>query len=434
MAGRRFYPRRTELGTQPPTNIGVGELTISLRGRTIYVGQTQGPPIAWSADSASLASLQQLADDLAGLRDIVVTDADLETEITSIELAIDGIISSSATDAELLQALGPVRAAIDLLASEDGDTATAIAAIQNSIGNLDSVYATDAQLALAKGQLQAAIDAIVLTPGPQGPIGNTGAPGAAGAPGSIGPQGPIGNTGAPGAAGAPGAIGPQGPIGLTGAPGVAGAPGAIGPQGPIGLTGAPGVAGAPGAIGPQGPIGDTGPAGPGTAIRSATPPPNPTIATRWIELDPTGNEIYDFAWAWKSSEWRSDRLFTIGTGTGRTSGSTSPRQDLGGLPTWPGLSGYRLIRGSLRVNFEAAGSWSARIRKFANAATIADPAWINLPPISMTAKGALIVDLPIPTDSLIPLTLCALELTLTKGTPTPDSIFALSTSWVAVRA
>jgi hypothetical protein len=367
-------------------------------------------PEGYGQALATAAALQQLADDLASLRDIAATDADLDAEITSIQLALDSITNSSATDAELLQALGPVRAAIDLLASEDDATAMAITAIQSSIGNLDSTYATDAQLVQVREQLQAAIDAIALTPGPQGPIGNTGAPGAAGAPGAIGPQGPIGNTGAPGAAGAPGAIGPQGPIGNTGAPG------------------------APGAIGPQGPIGDVGPAGPGTAIRSATPPPNPTIATRWIELDPTGNEIYDFAWVWRSSEWRSDRLYTIGTGTGRTSGSTAPRQDLGGLPAWPGLSGYRLIRGSLRVNFEAAGNWSARIRKFANAATIADPAWINLPPISMTAKGALIVDLPIPTDSLIPLTLCALELTLTKGTPTPDSIFALSTSWVAVRA
>jgi hypothetical protein len=171
----------------------------------------------------------------------------------------------------------------------------------------------------------------------------------------------------------------------------------------------------------------------GAVPRLQAPPALPVIGQRWIEVAQTGTEIYDFIWVWRG-EWQSDRLFTIGTGTGRTSGSTSPRQDLGGLPAWPGLSGYRLIRGSLRVNCEAAGSWSARIRKFANAATIIDPAWINLPPISMTAKGAPIVDLPIPTDSLIPLTLCALELTLTKGTPTPDSIFALSTSWVAVRA
>jgi hypothetical protein len=387
-----------------------------------YTPQGYGPALA------SEQALQQLRDDISSLRDIAATDADLGAEVEELLATIDAIRQAGATDLELAAQLDPVLLSIGRLTSDDGDTATAIAAIQNSIGNLDATYATDAQLNQVATQLRGEINAITLTPGPQGPIGNTGAPGAAGAPGAIGPQGPIGNTGAPGAAGAPGSIGPQGPIGNTGAPGAAGA---IGPQGPIGNTGAPGVAGA---IGPQGPIGDVGPAGPGTAIRSATPPPNPTIATRWIELDGAGSEIYDFAWIWRSSEWRSDRLFTIGTGTGRTSGSTSPRQDLGGLPTWPGLSGYRLIRGSLRVNFEAAGSWSARIRKFANAATIADPAWINLPPISMTAKGALIVDLPIPTDSLIPLTLCALELTLTKGTPTPDSIFALSTSWVAVRA
>jgi hypothetical protein len=172
----------------------------------------------------------------------------------------------------------------------------------------------------------------------------------------------------------------------------------------------------------------------GAVPRLQAPPSLPIVGQRWIEVLPSGVEVYDFAWVWRGTEWQSDRLSTIGTGTGRTSGSTSPRQDLGGLPAWPGLSGYRLIRGSLRVNFEAAGSWSARIRKFANAATIVDPAWINLPPIAMAAKGALIVDLPIPTDSLIPATLSALELTLTKGTPTPDSIFTLSTSWAAVRA
>jgi hypothetical protein len=83
---------------------------------------------------------------------------------------------------------------------------------------------------------------------------------------------------------------------------------------------------------------------------------------------------------------------------------------------------------------EGPGSWTAKLRRFANAATITDPAWITLPPIVATAKGVQIVDIAVPTDSLIPLSLCALELNLAKGTPTPDSIFTLSLFWAAVRA
>jgi hypothetical protein len=52
----------------------------------------------------------------------------------------------------------------------------------------------------------------------------------------------------------------------------------------------------------------------------------------------------------------------------------------------------------------------------------------------MTAKGVQTFDLPVPANSLIPLTLCALELNLVKGTTSSDSIFALTTQWAAVRA
>ncbi len=167
-------------------------------------------------------------------------------------------------------------------------------------------------------------------------------------------------------------------------------------------------------------------------IRSAAAPANPPIGQRWIELESGGDEIYDFAWIWRGGEWRSDRLFPVSTGSGRISGNASPRQDLGGLPPWPGLAGYRLIRGALRANLEGGGSWTTKIRKFANAATIVD--WIPGPPIAMTAKGVGTYDVVVPTDSLLPQTVCALELNLTKTGNAPDSIFALTTQWAAVRA
>lgn len=169
-------------------------------------------------------------------------------------------------------------------------------------------------------------------------------------------------------------------------------------------------------------------------IRSAAAPANPPIGQRWIELESGGDEIYDFAWIWLGGEWRSDRLFPVSTGSGRISGNASPRQDLGGLPPWPGLAGYRLIRGVIRANLEGAGTWETKIRKFANAATITNPPWIVGPSISMTAKGVGTYDVVVPTDSLLPQTVCALELNLTKTGNAPDSIFALTTQWAAVRA
>jgi hypothetical protein len=168
--------------------------------------------------------------------------------------------------------------------------------------------------------------------------------------------------------------------------------------------------------------------------RLQTPPTTPAVGQRWIEVAGGGVEVYDFAWIWAGTEWRSDRLYTIGTGTGRTGGSAAARQDLGGLPPWPGLAGYRLIRGTLRASMEGAGSWTTKIRKYANAATIVDPPWIVGPTIVMAAKGVGIYPIDVPTDSLVPLTICALDLTVTKGNPVADTIFALTTQWSAVRA
>jgi hypothetical protein len=168
-------------------------------------------------------------------------------------------------------------------------------------------------------------------------------------------------------------------------------------------------------------------------IRSSIAPTSPAIGQRWIELSPSGAEIYDFAWVWRGVEWRSDRLFVTATGSGRISGNAAPRQDLGHLPPLPGLAGYRLIRGSIRAQLEGAGGWTTKIRRFNGAATIVD--WFPGPPISMVAKGAQVLDLAVPTDSLIPLSLPALELNLVKGAGnTPDSIFTLSMQWAAVRA
>jgi hypothetical protein len=170
----------------------------------------------------------------------------------------------------------------------------------------------------------------------------------------------------------------------------------------------------------------------GQIVRSATPPVNPAIGQRWIELSPSGAEIYDFAWIRHASEWRSDRLFGSATGSGRISGSAAPRQDLGHLPPFPGLAGYRLIRGSIRSHLEGAGSWAVKIRKFSGAATVVD--WFAGPSIVTTAKGSGLHDLVVPADSLLPLSIPALELNLIKGSIAPDSIFTLSMQWAAVRA
>jgi hypothetical protein len=172
----------------------------------------------------------------------------------------------------------------------------------------------------------------------------------------------------------------------------------------------------------------------GAVPRLQAPPASPVVGQHWVEVAPSGAEIYDFAWTWAGTEWRSDRLYAIGTGTGRAGGSTAARQDLGGLPPWPGLAGYRLIRGTLRVNQEGAGSWTTKVRQYSNAATIVEPPWIPGPAVVMAAKGVGLYPLDVPANSLIPLTVCALDLTVTKGSSASDTIFALSTQWVAVRA
>ncbi|HTP57284.1 MAG TPA: type VI secretion system tube protein Hcp [Spirochaetia bacterium] len=63
-----------------------------------------------------------------------------------------------------------------------------------------------------------ALKAIQLTPGPQGPKGDTGAQGPVGPPGADGAQGPVGVQGPVGQTGAQGDPGPQGPVGPQGAP------------------------------------------------------------------------------------------------------------------------------------------------------------------------------------------------------------------------
>lgn len=121
---------------------------------------------------------------------------------------------------------------------------------------------------------------IELTPGPQGPIGNTGEQGIQGPiglTGATGPQGIKGDTGDEGPQGIPGAdgatgpqgiqgeTGPQGPVGLTGATGSQGPIGPQGETGPAGANGQDGVQGPKGDVGdtgPQGPIGNTGATGP----------------------------------------------------------------------------------------------------------------------------------------------------------------------------
>ena len=99
----------------------------------------------------------------------------------------------------------------------------------------------------AHPDLREALAEIELTPGPQGPQGETG------------PQGPKGDKGDPGEDGADGAPGPQGE---TGPQGPQGETGPQGPQGETGPQGPKGDKGDPGDTGPQGPQGETGPQGP----------------------------------------------------------------------------------------------------------------------------------------------------------------------------
>jgi hypothetical protein len=101
----------------------------------------------------------------------------------------------------------------------------------------------------------ARLEIVLVSAGPQGPIGLTGAAGPQGPQGAMGPQGPQGPQGE---------MGPQGPIGITGATGPQGSQGATGPQGPQGPqgpVGPMGPQGETGAYGAQGPQGETGPQG-----------------------------------------------------------------------------------------------------------------------------------------------------------------------------
>lgn len=168
-------------------------------------------------------------------------------------------------------------------------------------------------------------------------------------------------------------------------------------------------------------------------IRSATMPTSPAIGTRWIELDGAGSEIYDQPWAWRNGEWQLERLYSTGTGSGRISNNAAPRMDLSFLPALPGLAGYRLVRADIKWNLEGAGNWTTKLRKFSNAATIVD--WVAGPAIAATAKKTDVTPIVVPANSLVPLTLCAIEFNLTKGPLSPpDSAFTLSCQWTAVRA
>ena len=122
--------------------------------------------------------------------------------------------------------------------------------------------AGEASEALATKQyVDGLIETIELTPGPQGPIGETGPQGIQGPIGETGPQGPQGPQGIqgePGIQGPKGETGPQGPQGPIGETGPQGEPGIQGPQGPIGETGPQGPQGIQGERGPQGPIGPQG--------------------------------------------------------------------------------------------------------------------------------------------------------------------------------
>jgi hypothetical protein len=166
-------------------------------------------------------------------------------------------------------------------------------------------------------------------------------------------------------------------------------------------------------------------------IRSFDPPPSPAVGQRWVELL-GGMARHPWTWVWSGSEWQSEQVFVTGTGSGRISNSSAPRADLTFLPRRSGLAGYRLIEGSLVAQLAGPANWTAKLRKFAGPATLVD--WIVMPG---TIGQSGVVALPLPADpaqTLIPLTLGALELNLTKGTQAPDSLFVLSLQWVAVRA
>jgi hypothetical protein len=151
------------------------------------------------------------------------------------------------------------------------------------------------------------------TAGATGPVGPSGPPGAQGATGATGPAGANGTNGTNGAVGAkgdpclssdPACVGPRGPTGP------AGADGTNGTNGIDGLNGAPGKQGdpcLPEIRGCQGPTGETGPKG-----DTGDPGTNGTDGTAGATgpQGPPGSSL-----------------------TGTRTGTTLPRQPLGGGPT-----------------------------------------------------------------------------------------------------
>jgi hypothetical protein len=287
-------------------------------------------PEGYGAATASASALQVLSEELASLRAIASTDADLDAALAPLQVEIDALVQFGATDAELATAIAPIAQSLAELSISDEATATALASLLQTIDTLIASVATDAELASAIAQV------VMMLP-----------------------------------------------------------------------------------------------------IRSATPPTNPAPYQRWIELGQAGEEIYDQPWIWRNSEWQLERLYQTGTGSGRISGSASPRMDLSFLPVLPGLAGYRLVRAEVKWALEAAGSWSTKIRKFENAATIGDnPPWIVGPTINAPTKDTGTSQITVPPNSIVPVTLCSIEFNLTKGPAanTPTSLFTLACEWAAVRA
>lgn len=278
-------------------------------------------PEGYGAALATSAQLQQLADELASLRSIAATDADLDAELAELQVELDAIAQSSASDQELATAIAPIAQSLSLLASEDAATSQGLANLQSALDSLVAATATDQELA------EAIASVMLLLP-----------------------------------------------------------------------------------------------------IRSATPPTNPPIGQRWIELNSGGEEIYDQPWIWRGGEWQLERRFISSTGSGRISGSSSPRSDLGSLPALPGIAGYRLHRATVRARMAGAGSWVANLRQFVGPATI--QSWLG--PLTITASGDY--DFAVPSGLLNPSSIAALELNLIKGATAPDSLFTLSCQWAAVRS
>ena len=126
----------------------------------------------------------------------------------------------------------------DQLMATGGDPEAAQELIKQEVNSYLEKFGADLETFAAINQqvkdLEAAIDNIQLTPGPQGPQGETGAIGPVGPQGLQGETGPVGPQGPQGETGLTGPIGPQGPQGIEGK---------IGPVGPIGPKGEDGING-----------------------------------------------------------------------------------------------------------------------------------------------------------------------------------------------